>query len=89
MDTTDIIGTLAGLFTTIAVIPQIIKALRTGETADISPVFFSILILGVGLWTIYGLLKMDWPIIITNGISVLLNGAMLFIYFSSNKKGNE
>ena len=86
METVNIIGSLAGLFTTIAVIPQIIKALRTKEVADISPVFFSTLILGLALWTTYGIIKNDWPIIITNGVSVLLNGCMLFIYFLSLKR---
>lgn len=86
MEITDIIGTLAGLFTTVAVVPQIIKAVRTREVDDISPVFFSTLILGVGLWTCYGFLKNDLPIIITNGISVLLNGTMLWIFFRAKKK---
>lgn len=86
METVDIIGSLAGLFTTISVIPQIIKALRTKEVGDISPVFFSTLILGLGMWTVYGIIKSDWPIIITNGISVLLNGSMLIIYIFSPKK---
>ena len=89
MESTDIIGSLAGLFTTIAVIPQIIKAMRTREVDDISPVFFSTLVLGLGLWTFYGILKNDMPIIITNGISVLLNGSMLCIYFFSLKKQKQ
>lgn len=80
MESTEIIGSLAGIFTTVAVIPQIYKALKTDKVKDISPFFFSILLIGVGLWTVYGILKTDWPIILTNGISFLLNSIMLIIY---------
>jgi len=79
MDIEKLIGILAGIFTTLAVLPQIIKALRTKKVKDVSPLMFVILCLGVGLWTVYGILKCDWPIIITNGISFLLNAIMLKI----------
>tara|TARA_A100000171_G_C2139729_1_gene153949 strand:- start:6870 stop:7133 length:264 start_codon:yes stop_codon:yes gene_type:complete len=86
MDTTKIIGILAGVFTTVAVIPQIYKAIKTNKVDDISPVFFSILLLGVGLWTVYGILKTDWPIMVTNGISFMLNATMLGIYITNKIK---
>lgn len=85
MDIEEIIGTLAGVFTTVAVLPQIIKALKTRKVEDVSPYMFIVLCLGVGLWTIYGIFKMDWPIILTNGISFILNGIMLFIVLKSRK----
>jgi MtN3 and saliva related transmembrane protein len=86
MDLLSIIGYLAGIFTTIAVVPQIYKAVKTNKVDDISPVFFSILLLGVGLWTVYGILKTDWPIILTNGISFFLNATMLGIYLKNKLK---
>jgi len=86
MDIIDLIGILAGVFTTIAVIPQIYKAIQTKKTTDISPIFFSILITGVALWTIYGVLKKDYPIIVTNGISVILNSIMLIIYLKNKNR---
>lgn len=79
MDLDAVIGTAAGIFTTIGVLPQIIKALRTRKVRDVSPYMFIILCVGVGLWTVYGFRKMDWPIILTNGISFILNLAMLII----------
>ena len=86
MELSQIIGYLAGILTTIAVIPQIVKALRTKEVNDISPLFFSALILGLGLWTVYGFIKNDIPIILTNGISFSLNTFMLILYFRSKSK---
>jgi len=89
MSFTDVIGILAGICTTVAVIPQIIKAIHTGKADDISPTFFSVLLIGVGLWTYYGIIKNDWPIIITNAISFILNATMLVICFTSKNKENE
>ncbi len=83
MDLLSIIGYFAGIFTTIAVIPQIYKAIKTKKVDDISPIFFTILLLGVGLWTVYGVLKEDGPIIVTNGISFILNAIMLGIYINN------
>jgi MtN3 and saliva related transmembrane protein len=79
----EIIGFLAGLFTTVAIIPQIIKAYRTKKVSHLSPIFFSVLLIGVFLWTLYGFLKKDYPIIITNSISFILNSYMLFLYFKN------
>jgi len=73
------IGILAGFFTTIGAIPQIYKAWTTKKVDDVSPRMFLILTLGVFLWTIYGILKSDAPIIITNGISTILNTSMLIL----------
>ncbi|MDO6760201.1 SemiSWEET transporter [Tamlana sp. 2_MG-2023] len=83
MNTVQIIGILASIFTTVAVLPQIIKAVKRKSVADVSPLMFSILCLGVALWVVYGILKRDWPIIICNAISLLFNGIMLYIMISS------
>ncbi|WP_034257972.1 SemiSWEET family sugar transporter [Altibacter lentus] len=86
MELTTIIGLLAGAFTTIAVIPQIKKAWYTKKVEDVSPFMFTILILGVGLWVVYGILKSDIPIIATNGISLGLNMIMLYLMVRYRKK---
>ncbi len=83
MNLDEIIGTFAGIFTTVAVLPQIVKALRTRKVEDISPLMFLTLCLGVGLWTVYGFLKHDIPIIVTNGISFILNLIMLLLALNS------
>ena len=46
MDIVQILGFLAGACTTVAVIPQIIKSWRTKKAMDVSPIMFSILVLG-------------------------------------------
>ncbi|WP_027126435.1 SemiSWEET family sugar transporter [Gelidibacter mesophilus] len=86
MNFEEIIGILAGVFTTLGVLPQIIKAIRTKKVNDVSPLMFIVLCLGVGFWIVYGILKMDWPIILTNSISFILNAIMLYIIFSQKEK---
>lgn len=89
MQLEQIIGILAGFFTTLAVLPQIIKALKTKSVDDVSPIMFLTLCIGVGLWTVYGFLKEDLPIIITNGISFILNSFMLILSITKKSKSKN
>ncbi|MGA9327364.1 MAG: PQ-loop domain-containing transporter, partial [Salegentibacter sp.] len=47
---TNILGLVAGICTTVSVLPQIRKAWKTKEVEDVSPGMFGILMLGVFLW---------------------------------------
>lgn len=69
----EIIGYLAGIFTSVAVIPQISKAWKTRQVDDISLTTVGILACGLAMWVAYGIMKQAWPIIITNGLSLLMN----------------
>jgi len=86
MDWTEILGLVAGICTTSAVIPQIKKAWKTKKVEDVSPVMFGILILGVGMWVGYGIIKNDFPIIATNGLSLGLNMIMLYLMVRFKKQ---
>jgi len=86
MEWTDVLGLVAGICTTVAVVPQIKKALQTKKVEDISPCMFSILIVGVFLWVVYGITQKDMPIIVTNGVSLALNGMMLFLMLRYREK---
>lgn len=85
---TQILGLVAGIFTTSAVIPQIWKAWKTKEVDDVSPRMFYVLITGLGLWVVYGFIKNDIPIIVTNGTALALNLFMLFLIFRYREKDN-
>jgi MtN3 and saliva related transmembrane protein len=91
MDWVNVIGVTAGVFTTAAVIPQIVKAWKTKEVKDVSLGMFVVLLTGVSLWTIYGFLKNDLAIILANGISVLLNAFLLYILlrYGEHKHNNH
>tara|TARA_B100000524_G_C23512933_1_gene321247 strand:- start:194 stop:460 length:267 start_codon:yes stop_codon:yes gene_type:complete len=67
------LGYLAGLLTTIAFIPQVLKVWKTKSTEDISIWMFLIFTTGVFLWLIYGLLIKNNSIIVANAITFLLS----------------
>jgi MtN3 and saliva related transmembrane protein len=76
-ENTEIIGIAAGVCTAISLLPQIIKVIREKKTEDISIFYLLVLLVGLGLWTYYGFLKDDLPIIATNIFSMALNITMI------------
>lgn len=80
-----VIGTLAGIFTAVSMLPQLIKVIREQDVENLSPVMIMVLLSGVSLWVVYGFMIEEWPIIIFNAFSVLINAAMLVCYFLFRK----
>lgn len=77
MNLNDGVGTLAATLTTVAFVPQVWKVWHTQHTADISLAMYALFAAGVAMWLAYGLLLGAWPIIIANGITLLLASAVL------------
>lgn len=84
-----VIGIIAGVLTSASMLPQFIKVLRKKDVENLSPLMLVVLISGVALWTYYGFLKEELPIILSNGFSVLLNSGLLICYFVFRKKGRS
>jgi MtN3 and saliva related transmembrane protein len=74
----DIIGYVAGFFTTICLIPQLFKIITTKSANDISISSFIVLILGQFLWCVYGIFILDLRILIANIISFILGSLIIF-----------
>ena len=72
-----LVGYLAGLLTTFAFIPQAWYIWRTRSARDVSLHTFSAFTVGVFLWLVYGVLKAEWPIVIWNGVTLVLAGTIL------------
>lgn len=79
MDVTTLIGLAAGTCTTLAFLPQALKAWRTRSTRDISLSMFLVFLAGVLLWLTYGLLLDDLPLVAANGVTLLLAGSILVL----------
>jgi len=77
MDHITLIGICAGTLTTLAFLPQALRAWKTRSTADVSLVMFLAMCAGIVLWLIYGLLLSDLPLIIANGVTLGLALAVL------------
>lgn len=80
-----ILGLVAGICTTIAVLPQLLKAWRTKKVKDVSLGMYFVLITGLALWIVYGIIQKDFPIIATNGTAFILNSIMLWMLFRFGK----
>ena len=87
METTQLVGIAAGVLTSVSMLPQLIKILKEKKAEDVSIVMLLVLISGLALWAVYGFMREDWPIIVTNSFSFLLNIIVLFcrIKFSGTK----
>jgi MtN3 and saliva related transmembrane protein len=76
-----VIGVIAATLTMFSFIPQIVKVLKTKSARDVSIITISQLSLGVTLWIVYGIARLD-PIIITaNTVTLATLIITLFLYF--------
>lgn len=75
----DLIGYVAAVLTTVAFLPQAIKAFRTRSTKDISLSMWLLLCAGVACWLVYGLMVRAGPVIAANLVTLLLVGAVLIL----------
>jgi MtN3 and saliva related transmembrane protein len=78
MDAITVIGLIAALFTTVSLLPQLIKVYKTKSAKDISTGMFALFCSGVFLWFIYGVFVNDLPIIIANSLAFIQAAAILF-----------
>ena len=77
MDTAQWVGLVAGLLTTFAFVPQVLKIWRSKSAKDISLRTYLALTIGVVLWLVYGILKQELPIVLWNAVTLVLAGAIL------------
>ena len=66
------IGFGAAIGTTAAWFPQVVRTWNTRSARDFSWGYLALFIMGVSLWTTYGILRRDPVVIIGNGITLLL-----------------
>ena len=75
----DIIGFIGGALTTLALVPQAVKAWRTKHTRDISIWWILTLTIGIILWLGYGILIGSMPIIAANTATLILAVIVLIL----------
>lgn len=77
MPSAEYLGLVAGLFTTFAVVPQIMHVYKLKSAREISAIFTSALLIGVIIWLVYGIVLGLIPLIVWNAIGAVLNGWLL------------
>ena len=81
MSTIQLIGLTAGMLTTIAFLPQVLKTWKSRSAKDLSLGMFSLFCLGVVMWLAYGILMRDIPVIAANFMTLILASTLLFFKF--------
>jgi MtN3 and saliva related transmembrane protein len=71
------LGLIAGLLTTFALVPQIIRVYKLKSAREISLLYNSTMLAGVVIWLIYGIVQGLASLIIWNIIGIALNSWLL------------
>ncbi|MHC5769432.1 MAG: SemiSWEET family sugar transporter [Nostoc sp.] len=79
IDFTTILGLVAGLLTTLAYLPQLIKTWQSKSANDLSWSMLIILCVGIILWLIYGFSVHDIPLIAANIVTLLIASVILVL----------
>ncbi len=77
MEINTIFGSIAATLTTISFVPQVIKTIKTKDTKGISLLMYSVFVIGIIMWLIYGIMLKEAPMIIANAITLALSGTVL------------
>jgi len=81
------VGITAGALTACSLIPPLVRLIRDKKPDRVPIGMLLVLLAGLCLWVYYGVLKRDWPLIITNSFSLLQNITMITLRFKyKNKK---
>ncbi len=80
------LGTFAGIQTTVAFLPQVLKVWRSKSAQDISLATFSIFTSGVIFWLIYGLLVDSFSITAANIVTLFLAASIVVMKLRYDKK---
>ncbi len=79
MDYVSFIGFFAGACTTIAFLPQLVKAWNTKSTKDLSMPTFATFCLGTIMWLAYGFLTANPPLIAANVVTVFIAAGIIVL----------
>jgi MtN3 and saliva related transmembrane protein len=74
-----LLGTVAGILSTLSFVPQVLKAWKEGNTEAISKKMYLVTVSAFVLWTIYGFVIGSFPLIIFNTLSLILSGTILVL----------
>ncbi|RYD63827.1 MAG: hypothetical protein EOP84_33290 [Verrucomicrobiaceae bacterium] len=77
MDAALLVGYLASFCSVTSFVPQVWKVIKTGDTAAISARMYGLTVIGFALWSTFGIMRSEWPIILTNSICLCLSGYIL------------
>jgi MtN3 and saliva related transmembrane protein len=78
-DAATLVGGLATLCSATSFLPQAWKVIKTRDTDAISTGMYAVTVVGFSLWLTYGVLLWQWPLMITNGVCLVLSAFILLM----------
>ncbi len=85
MNGVDILGYSAGFITTLTFLPQVLKTYKEKSARDISLNMFLIAATNEIMWVVYGFLKNDMVIVLTNAVVLVLSLTMIVFKLKYSK----
>ena len=83
---TEIIGMMAGILTTCAFFPQVLKTVKSKSTDDLSWTWLVMMFSGVFLWLVYGIYMNSMSLIVSNAITFVSVGALFGVKYANYHK---
>ena len=68
----EVVGMTGAVLTTVCWVPQAVQIIRSRETRAISLAGTLTFTIGIAFWLIYGLALWDWPLILSNIVTLAL-----------------
>lgn len=84
----DLIGIVAAVITTLCWLPQVVRLIRTKETAAISLFSYRIFALGILLWLVYGMMIRSIPVVASNIATFILLMVIIILKLRYEKLEN-
>jgi len=85
MNSAELFGWLASIFTTIIFLPQLIKAFKTKMTKDISMWMLIISIVGNGFWFAHASLTTNSPLLVCSSLIILICIILILFKYSNER----
>jgi MtN3 and saliva related transmembrane protein len=87
--TVEVLGFIAAFCTTAAFVPQLVRVLRLRSARDVSLPTFLMFSVGVFLWLLYGLYIGSEPVIVSNGVTLMLSVSILVLKLRYDRNAGE
>ncbi len=69
----ELLGFIAGFCTTLSLVPQVIKVIKTRQTRDIALGMYVLMVVGVFFWLLYGVSTRAVSVIVANSVTLVLS----------------
>ena len=79
MEFVTIIGIFASVCSMVSFLPQALKIVKTRDTSALSAKMYAITVAGFTGWSAFGILKQEWPLIVTNIFCLVLSAFILLM----------